>query len=167
MNTCLRLMLLLVFVYTSQIVYLSSASAELVEPTRNLDGEDIEAMGRLTVLSEPPGLKVSIDGKALGKTPAFMVEVEPGIHKLRIRESETEFYLEPGKILKISFFKNEFIEIPVETKTLEKKPDNTQQVQTSTPPPVQPSPQAVRTKENRDRAKDRFMRFVDGSSPNF
>jgi hypothetical protein len=167
MKIFFRLILLLVVVYASQFACLSSTSAELVEPTRDIEGQKPESKGRLTVLSEPPGLKVYLDGKGLGKTPAFMLEVKPGIHKLKVKDSETEFYLEPGKTMKISFFKNEFIEIPVETKAQEKKPETIQPGQPSAPPPVQPSPQEVRTQENRNRAKERWMRFVDGSSPSF
>lgn len=163
-----RLIFFLVIVYVFQFVCLSSVSAELIEPTRNLEGQQTEAMGRLTVLSEPPGLNVTLDGNGLGKTPAFMVKVKLGIHNLRVRDSETEIYLESGKTLKISLFKNEFIQIPVESKVAEKQqPDLEQQRQVSAPPAVQPSPAEVRTQENRDRAKERWMRFVDGSSPAF
>jgi len=167
MKVCFRFLYFLAVVYIFQFSYLSSAFAELIGPTRNL-GEKFEAMGRLTVLSEPPGYKISLDGNRLGKTPAFLVEVKPGIHKLRVRDSETEIYLEPGKTLKISLFKNEFIQIPVESKVAEKQqPDLEQQRQVSTSPALQPSPAEVRIQENRNRAKERWMRFVDGSSPAF
>jgi len=167
MKICCRFLCFLAVVYVFQFFYLSSASAELIGPTRNLEGKT-EAKGRLTVLSEPPGYKISLDGKRLGKTPAFLVQVKPGIHKLRVRNLETEIYLQAGTILKISLFKNEFIQIPVEAKVTEKEqPDLQQQRHVSTSPAVQPSPAEVRIQENRNRAKERWMRFVDGSSPAF
>ena len=167
MKIIFKLIFFVAVVCVSQFVFLSSASAELIEPTRNF-GEKTEMTSRLTILSEPPGLKISLDGKGLGKTPAFMLEVKPGIHELRVKDSETEIYLEPGKTLKISLFKNEFVQIQVESKVAEKQQsDLEQQKQVSVPPAVQPSPAEVRTQENRDRAKDRWMRFVDGSSPAF
>ena len=167
MKIIFKLIFFVVVVYISQFVFFSSVSADLIEPTRNF-GEKTETTSRLTILSEPPGLKVSLDDKGLGKTPAFLLEAKPGIHKLRIKDSETEIYLEPGKTLKISLFKNEFVQIQVESKVVEKQqPDLEQQKQVSVPPAVQPSPAEVRTQENRDRAKDRWMRFVDGSSPAF
>lgn len=167
MNICFRLIILWVVVYATHFVYLSSTSAELVEPTRNLAGQKAEAMGRLTVLSEPPGLKVSLDGKRLGKTPAFMVKVKPGTHNLRVKNSKTEIYLEPGKTLKISLFKNEFILIPVEVKTPQKKLEPREQRKAFASEPVTPSPEAVRIQESRERTMDRWMRFVDGTSPTF
>jgi len=166
MKIIFKLVFLVAVVYVSRFVFLSSASAELIEPTHNF-GEQAETTSRLTILSEPPGLKVSLDGKGLGKTPAFMLEVNPGIHELRIKDSETEIYLEPGKTLKISLFKNEFIQIPVGVKTSEQPPELEQQKEVSAPEPIKPTPEEVRTQENRDRAKDRWMRFVDGSSPSF
>ena len=156
----------LAVIYVSQFVFLSSASTELIEPTRNF-GEKTETTSRLTILSEPPGLKVSLDGKGLGKTPAFLLEAKPGVHKLRVKDSETEIYLEPGKTLKISLFKNEFVQIPVEVKTPEQPPELEKQKEVSALEPVKPTPEEVRAQESRDRANQRWMRFVDGSSRSF
>jgi hypothetical protein len=84
-----------------------------------------------------------------------------------VKDSETEIYLEAGKTLKISLFKNEFVQIPVDAKTPGEKPEPQKQREASAPQPVKPAPEAVRTQENMDRAKKRWMRFVDGSSPSF
>jgi len=86
MKIIFKLIFFVAVVCVSQFVFLSSASAELIEPTRNF-GEKTEMTSRLTILSEPPGLKISLDGKGLGKTPAFMLEVKPGIHDLRVKDS--------------------------------------------------------------------------------
>ena len=166
MKIIFKLIFFVVVVYISQFVFLSSVSADLIEPTRNF-GEKTETTSRLTILSEPPGLKVSLDGKGLGKTPAFMLEVEPVIHTLRVKDSETKIYPEPGKTLIISLFKNEFVQIPVEIKTPEQPPELEKQKEVSAPEPVKPTPEEVRDKESTDRAKERWMRFVDGSSPTF
>jgi len=166
MKVNFKLIFFVVVVYISQFAFLLSASAELVEPTR-IFGEQAETTSRLTILSEPPGLKISLDGKGLGKTPAFMLEVKPGIYNLRIKNSEIEIYLKPGETFKISLFKNEFVQIPVEVKTPEHKLELEQQRDISAPEPVKPTPEEVRSQENRDRAKERWMRFVDRSSPSF
>jgi len=166
MKIIFKLIFFVAVVNISQFVFFSSASVGLIEPTRNF-GEQAETTSRLTILSEPPGLKISLDGKDLGKTPAFMLEVQPGIYNLRVENSEMEIYLKPGETFKISLFKNEFVQIPTEIKTPEKNPELEQQRDNSAPEPVKPSPEELRSQENRDRAKERWMRFVDGSSPSF
>lgn len=166
MTFIFRLIYVGTVVCLTQSIFFSSASSELIEPTRGI-GEKVEEMSRLTVLSEPPGLKISIDGKDMGKTPAFMLEVKPGIHKLRVKDSETEIYVEPGKTLKISLFKDEFVRIPVKAKEPAKQLDPVQKTDASTPKTVQPAPAEIRKNENRERAKERWQKFVDGRSPAF
>jgi hypothetical protein len=104
-----------VFVFV--LAYPLSPNAELIEPTRTLQ-ETVNAPGNLTILSEPPDLDVTLDDTRIGKTPAFLKNIKSGIHRLRVEDSETEIYLEPGGTLQISLFKGEFINIPV----TEKKP---------------------------------------------
>jgi len=95
------------------------------------------------------------------------VQVKPGIHKLRVRNLETEIYLQAGTILKISLFKNEFIQIPVEAKAPARQPALERPREAAAAESVRPSPEEARIQENRNRANERWMRFVDGSSPIF
>jgi hypothetical protein len=41
----------------------------------------------------------------IGRTPAFLKNVKPGIHRLRVKDSETEIYHEPGGTLQINLSK--------------------------------------------------------------
>jgi hypothetical protein len=119
MRKCAKLTVFSVFFVVSLLLNVSPTSGELIEPTRTLEGEREPVMGRLTVLSEPPGQKITLDGKAIGETPTFLLEIEGGIHTLRVSDSETEIYIEPEKTLKISLFKDEFVLIPVKEKEIE------------------------------------------------
>lgn len=85
--------------------------AQLIEPTRSLEGAP-DGTGFLNVLSEPPGTDVQLDGKVIGKTPIFSARLPPGVHVLRIGDSETEIRIAAGKTFAISWFKGAFIEIP-------------------------------------------------------
>lgn len=84
----------------------------LIEPARTLEGEKA-ATGRLSIFSEPPGLKVMLDGKAVGTTPVHIESVNQGSHDLKIEDKETAILINPGETRRLSFFKGEFIEIPV------------------------------------------------------
>jgi hypothetical protein len=88
--------------------------AQLIEPTRGIEGTS-DGTGILNALSEPPGLDVQLDGRLIGKTPIFSLRRHPGLHLLRIKDSETEIRLVAGKSLTITLFKDSFIEIPTET----------------------------------------------------
>ncbi len=90
-----------------------SVASDLIEPTRTLSNPT-ENTGRLSVFSEPPGLDVEMDGTLIGKTPVIDLEVEPGKHAIRLKDVETEIDAEPGRSIKLSWFKGAFIRIPVE-----------------------------------------------------
>jgi hypothetical protein len=90
-------------------------ASDLIEPTRTLDGMGHKA-GKLSVFSEPPRLSVKMDGSVIGETPVELQAVEPGVHVIRVKGSEIEIYVKPGKSVKLSWFKGTFIEIPVEVK---------------------------------------------------
>jgi hypothetical protein len=84
---------------------------ELIEPTRTpLSAE--RNSGRISVLSEPPGLDVFLNNSKIGQTPILSVEVNAGIHKLRVQDSETEIFVKPGRSLQLSLYEGSFIEIP-------------------------------------------------------
>ena len=92
-----------------------AAFSELIAPTRTLDGAQT-LTGLLSVFSEPPDLPVLLDGVDIGKTPVILKEVASGTHTLRVKGTEKEITIPPGKSLQLSFFKDVLIIIP------EKKP---------------------------------------------
>ena len=163
-----KLMLLVIMVSLNLIVISSAVPAELIEPSRSLGGEQQPTTGRLTVLSEPPGLKITLDGDSLGKTPTFMVEVEEGIHTLRVKDSQTDIYIKSGKTLKISLHKNEFILIPVKEKPVEEQPVTEVSTETLTTRAATPR-DPIRQKVDRDRrrSQQRWQQFLDGTKPTF
>ena len=95
--------------------------AQPIEPTRTLNGS-VEEMGELSVSSEPPGLHVTLDGIIIGETPLIERKVEPGSHGLRVEDVDTEILVEPGKSVRLSFYKGAFIEIARE----KEEPERTQ-----------------------------------------
>ena len=92
-----------------------SAAADLIDPSRTLKNTASEP-GNLTVLSEPPNLDVTLDNTPMGTTPIFLNNLTSGNHQLRVADSETTIYVEPGATLQISLFKGQFINIPVKEK---------------------------------------------------
>jgi hypothetical protein len=98
-----------------------SISAELIEPTRSLQSSE-KTSGKISVFSEPPGLEVFLNHSKIGKTPIVSVEVKPGIHNLKVEDSETEIYVMPDKSLQLSLYKGTFIEVKEQEKeTIQKK----------------------------------------------
>ena len=98
-----------------------SFGAELIEPTRVLE-DDNQKPGQLSVFSEPPGLGVTLDGKEIGKTPISLKSVSHGNHLLRVEKKETMITIGPGENRLLSFFKDVFVEIPVEEKATRETP---------------------------------------------
>ena len=90
-------------------------ASDLIEPTRTLSGMG-QNLGKLSVFSEPPRLEVKMDGTAIGETPVELQAVEPGVHVIQVEGSGIEIYVEPGKSVKLSWFKGSFIEIPTAVK---------------------------------------------------
>ena len=99
-----------------------SFASDLIEPTRTLSGMG-HSVGKLSVFSEPPRLDVKVNGTLIGETPVVSQAVEPGIHVIQVQDSEIEIYVKPGKSIKLSWFKGDFIEIPAEVKEGQKKQD--------------------------------------------
>ena len=92
-------------------LFTAALHAQLIEPTRSLQDAS-DGTGRLNVLSEPPGIEVRLDSRLIGKTPIFSARFPPGVHVLRIKDSETGIHLVAGKTTAISWFKGSFIKIP-------------------------------------------------------
>ena len=121
MKLYFKLILFLLFMNVLIGICSISSKAELIEPTRTLEGGS-KQKSRLAVFSEPPSLDVFFDGNKIGQTPVKLDEVEPGIHTLRIKDSEKKIYIAPDKSLKISFIKGSFVEILEKEKKIEKQP---------------------------------------------
>jgi hypothetical protein len=160
-------MMVTAFGVTVLSVYLPISHAELIEPTQTLDGKQ-EPKGRLTILSEPPGLKIILDGQEMGNTPAFLLEIEEGIHTLQVNDSETEIYISPGKTLKLSLHKERFIFISVAEKEVESQSGSEAIRETGKIGSKRPrDPVKSRNEINRRQAIDRFNEFLKGTKEDF
>ena len=104
-------MLFFAFVCVFLMIQSLSVFAELIEPSRTLEGQQ-KPMGRLSVFSEPPALDVLLDGVEIGKTPVISKEVTSGVHILRVKDTEKEITILSGKSLQLSLFKDSLIKIP-------------------------------------------------------
>ena len=111
MKTKINLILLFGFVSVFLMIQSLSVFAELIEPSRTLEGQQ-KPMGRLSVFSEPPELDVLLDSVEIGKTPVISKEVTSGVHILRVKDTEKEITILSGKSLQLSLFKDSLIEIP-------------------------------------------------------
>jgi len=111
MKTKINLILLFGFVSVFLMIQSLSVFAELIEPSRMLEGQQ-KPMGRRSVFSEPPALDVLLDGVEIGKTPVISKEVTSGVHILRVKDTEKEITILSGKSLQLSLFKDSLIEIP-------------------------------------------------------
>jgi hypothetical protein len=111
MKIKLSLMFFFAFVTVFLMIQSLSVFAELIEPSRMLEGRQ-KPMGRLSVFSEPPELDVLLDSVKIGKTPVISKEVTSGVHILRVKDTEKEITILSGKSLQLSLFKDSLIEIP-------------------------------------------------------
>jgi hypothetical protein len=160
-------MIVTAFGFTILSIYLPVSHAELIEPTQTLDGEQ-ETTGRLTVLSEPPGLQIMLDGHDTGNTPAFLLEVDEGIHTLQVGDSKTEIYIKPGKTLKLSLHKEKFILIPVAEKEVVRQAGPEAIRETDKTGSKRPrDPVQIRNERSRRQAIERFNKFLDGTQDHF
>lgn len=147
------------------VLNFSALQAGLIEPSRSLKAA-AEDPAQLTVFSEPPGLSIKLDGTFVGQTPMRMNAVDPGTHQLKVGDSATEIYVEPGQAFHISLFKNKFIQFQVAKKEAS-EPSGAGKTSTSKIPAPQPSAEHLRTKEENRKAWERWMQFVDGSLKHF
>ena len=144
MKIKLNLIIFFVFVYVSLMIQPLYVFAELIEPSRTLESQQ-KQLGRLSVFSEPPELDVYLDDSKIGKTPVISKEVTSGVHILRIKDTEKEITILPGKSHQLSLFKNSLIEIPekkakapTQPKSEEKKPDEPTREKTENEPKYDP-----------------------------
>lgn len=150
-----------VFVFST--VYPLSPNAELIEPTQTLKGT-ANASGNLTILSEPPGLDVTLDDTRIGLTPIFLKDIKSGIHRLRVKNSETKVYVEPGGTSQISLFRGEFINIPI----AKNEPVKQQAIKEKKVNEARAVRQFPEEEQNRGLSRrERWEKFVDRSLNHF
>jgi len=156
-----RLMVLLAF-FLSYLLFVTPLcfGGELIAPTQTLRGTK-EAQGKLTVVSEPTGLDAFLDGSNIGKTPVWLKDVKPGMHALKVKDSETQIHVLPGKTLQVSLFKGSFIKIAKEEKNVEKQVGPEEKKLTEPKKAVQPP------KEERERDLTPWERYINRSSRHF
>jgi hypothetical protein len=128
------LKLFIISLFLMFVVAAVAVGGELIQPTRTLQSSE-RSSGNLTVFSEPPGLEVFLDQSNIGKTPIHAVEVTPGPHSLRVKDTENEIHVIPGKPLRLSWFKGTFIKIKEPEKEVIQKPEETVSKKT----PVEPT----------------------------
>lgn len=133
---------------------------ELIAPTRTLHGTE-EATGRVSVFSETVGLDAFLDGSNIGKTPVWLKNVEPGLHTLKVKDSETQIHVQPGKTLQVSLFKGSFIRTVKEEKKVEKQAGPEEEKLTERRKAVEPP------KEERERDLTPWELFINRSSRHF
>ena len=112
--------LLLMGLFLVFVMATAAVGGELIQPTRTL--QSAESAGNLSVFSEPPGLEVFLDQSNIGKTPIHAVEVTPGTHNLRVKDTERKIHVIPGKPLRLSWFKGRFIEVKEAKEEVIEKP---------------------------------------------
>jgi hypothetical protein len=113
-------------------------ASDLIEPSRTLKGP-AKSTGKLIVFSEPARLDVTMDGNAIGVTPLELKTVEPGIHVIRVKDSETEIVVKPGESIKLSWFKGSFIKIPDQKIEEDTQPRQNQKAAPQKEKPEQPA----------------------------
>ena len=160
MKGILKLMSVLNAVFLLLLMAHLAPASDLIEPSRTLKSAANEP-GNLAILSEPPDLNVTLDKTLIGKTPIFLEDVKPGTYQLKVKDSETTIYVEPGKTLQISLFKGQFINIQAK----EKEPVEPQASQEKKIGETRITQQAP--KEEQRNKLSPWDRFVNKSSNHF
>ncbi len=106
---------------------------------------DAQGVQQVTVLSEPPGATVTVDGRAVGTTP-WTGELIPGEHRLRL-EKEGEAPHERS----IELAPERSLEVTVELEPAVAPPAPVAEP-AAVPPPVEPPPTAPLESGDRDEA---------------
>ena len=120
MNIIIKRTCLCLLVFTGLVLSPASGQSGMIEPSRSLENA-AQPKAKLTVLSEPSGFDIVLDGQSMGKTPTFLIDVQPGIHRLKVNNLETTIRVEAGKTLQISLYKGKFIKVPAAAKQPEEK----------------------------------------------
>lgn len=123
-----------------------SASAQLIEPTRTL-ASDTTTKSTLTVLSEPPGLPVMLDGKMLGATPVFNARLDAGTHLLQVDDNQTPLDLAANTSVRIALFKGAYIEMPDPPEPVLSPKSRADETSSPIESPTQPLKKAIKTND--------------------
>ena len=115
-----------IFVFSLCMPAAQCFGTELIGPTRTMEEEN-QHPGKLLVFSEPPGLAITLDGKAVGKTPVSLESIPLGTHVLKVENKETTVIMAPGKVRRLSLFKGKFIEIPSKETGAPEQPQTVEQ----------------------------------------
>ena len=102
-----HILLCICLIFLSSMVTLAE-SGELIQPTRTLQSPE-KMTGKISVFSEPPGLDVFLNHSKIGKTPVIAMEVKVGTYSLEVHNAKTQIYVMPGKSIRLSLFKSQFI----------------------------------------------------------
>ncbi len=147
--------LLLCFV----VLPVSLWAQDLIPPSRAL-GNPSGRMGKLTVVSEPPGLEVFLDGLELGRTPVWLKNVRAGDHKLMVGGLQADIYVGAGDTKTVSAFQNSLIEAPQQAQAPKQLGP-----EIATPPAAKRnvSPPAAQ----KGPGITNWDRFLNGTSPTF
>jgi len=157
---CYRRVIVLVSLLLIIVVRVCMAE-ELLAPTRGLQDAGKE-WGNLTVLSEPPGLEVFLDGSKIGDTPLWQEKIDPGFHKLRVKDSETNLIIKDGKTLQIGLFKGSFVTLPEEKR--ENSIDESSK-KTSKTVELEKKQESGESQKRGDLTL--WEKYIDGSLPHF
>jgi len=120
MNIIIKMTCLGLLVFSGLAFSPPRAQSAMIEPSRTL-GDAAEPQSKLTVLSEPAGFDIVLDGQLMGKTPMFLIDLQPGTHSLKVKNMETTIRVEAGKTLQISLYKGNFLIIPAAAKQPQEK----------------------------------------------
>ena len=115
-----HIFLCICLIFLSSMVTLAE-SGELIQPTRTLQSPE-KMTGKISVFSEPPGLDVFLNHSKIGKTPVIAMEVKAGTYSLEVQKAKTQIYVMPGKSIRLSLFKNTFINVKEPKKEKIQKP---------------------------------------------
>ena len=85
-------------------------AGELIPPTRTFQKTG-KGLGKLTISSDPPGLEVLLDGMAVGKTPVWIRQLKPGVHRVRIKDLEKDICVEPHRTSLVTLSKGSLVSI--------------------------------------------------------
>ena len=108
-------------IFLSGVVTLAE-SGDMIQPTRTLQSPE-KMTGKISVFSEPPGLDVFLNHSKIGKTPVIAMEVKVGMYSLEVHNAKTQIYVMPGKSIRLSLFKNKFINVKEPKKEKIQKPE--------------------------------------------
>ncbi len=137
MKGCRRLAYRIAGAVACAMLIPTCALTQLIEPTRSLEPTE-EPPGRLAVYSEPPDMPVLLNGIVLGKTPLVRQDVAPGVYVVTVDEKEKQVRVAPGKTMRLSYHKGDFLVLPEKRPESPKEPAdagekaNPQEVRTGT-----------------------------------